>query len=161
MHMAEISQLNHKNRRTSIRIDMTPLVDLAFLLLTFFILATKLQQSYMIQINFPGNEQPAPKRIKSEQLLTLVLGEKNKIYWYTGEPNQSVSTTDFSQNGIRKVLFDKNNHIQDMFVLIKPTDKTQYQNIVDIVDELQITNIKNYAFAEVTRDDRLAIKDIN
>src|SRR6187401_1696850 len=89
-------------KRMSTRIDMTPMVDLAFLLLTFFILTTTLQKQYLIPLQMPDqtkveNTRPVPAR----RVLTFILGEKNEIYWYVGLNDPKLMATDYSPKGIR------------------------------------------------------------
>src|SRR5688572_9573449 len=122
-------------------IDMTPMVDLAFLLLTFFVMTSILSEPYVLKINMPDKvESPTPQPpINAKRVLTLVLGDQNKIHWYVGTASDQAETTTFSGNGIRKLLIDKKNSIQDLHVLIKPSDQSQYKNIIDILDEMIIT----------------------
>lgn len=137
-------------------IDMTPMVDLAFLLLTFFVLTTTLTDPFVVKLDMPEkNPGPQPK-IKAEKVLTLVLGEQNKIHWYVGTASDQAITTDFSANGIRKVLTEKKNSIKGLHVFIKPSNESQYQDIIDILDEMIITGIERYAIVEMeTQDEKL------
>lgn len=122
-----------RRRRSSTSMDMTPMVDLAFLLLTFFMLTTTFYQPYVAQITMPDKPDTThePPKLASHRVLTLVLDEKDKIYWYHGITDPKVEETDFSSTGIRKVLSTKKEEIDDIWVLIKPTSKARYKNIVD------------------------------
>src|ERR1044071_8368435 len=123
-------------------INMTPMVDLAFLLLTFFILTTTFYKPYVMEILMPVDKtdnQP----VNHKKVVTLILGSNDKIYWYKGfETN--VAMTDYSSTGIRKVLLELNKSIKGMVVLIKPSDESRYQNLVDILDEMAISEITRY-----------------
>jgi len=167
--MAEISQGGGggkkdgkvRSKKTSTRIDMTPMVDLAFLLLTFFILTTTLSKPQTMEITMPekpkpGDEQP---EVNEKKVLTLVLGENDKVYWYIGITNPEVKRADFSKDGIRKVLMEKNGEIRDMIVLIKALDESKYKNLVDALDEMTISNIKRYAIVDVTTVDKELVKE--
>lgn len=151
-----------RRRRSSTSMDMTPMVDLAFLLLTFFMLTTSFYQPYIAEITMPDNPDTVQERpkLESHRVLTLVLDEKDKIYWYHGITDPKVEVTDFSQDGIRKVLLTKKEEIEDMWVLIKPSSKARYKNIVDIFDELIITNIPNYTLMKLTPEDEKLIADV-
>jgi biopolymer transport protein ExbD len=141
---------------------MTPMVDLAFLLLTFFMLTTTFSKPYVARITMPGKPDPAAEapKIASHRVLTLVLDEKDRIYWYHGVNDPKVEATDFSQEGIRAVLLTKKEEIKDMWVLIKPSSRARYKNIVDIFDELQITEISNYTLMKPTADDEKLIAGV-
>jgi biopolymer transport protein ExbD len=144
-----------RTKRTSTRIDMTPMVDLAFLLLTFFMLTTRFMDPYIMKIEMPlKTDNPTEvTEISDKQVITLVLGENDKIYWYQGMNDPKVNVTDYSANGIRKILFEKNREIRNMYILIKPSEKSRYKNIVDIFDEIAITEMKRYALVKITDDD--------
>jgi biopolymer transport protein ExbD len=144
-----------RSKKRSTRIDMTPMVDLAFLLLTFFMLTTTLLDPYVLPIVMPDKTEDITKLppINHKKVLTLVLGEKDKIYWYVGTENPKVNITDYSAKGIRKVLLKKNEEIKNMYILIKPSDKSRYKNMVDIFDEIAITDMKRYALVKCTPED--------
>ena len=157
--MAEVSQPGGSGkggrRKSAVRIDMTPMVDLAFLLLTFFMLTTQFMKPYVIQLELPFKpdhpvDQPP---IKPEKVINLLLGEKNRVYWYQGTDQPSVTVTDFDSDGIRKVLLEKNREINGMYVFIKPTTQSRYQNVIDIFDEMTITGIKRFSLSKATPED--------
>jgi biopolymer transport protein ExbD len=131
------------------------MVDLAFLLLTFFMLTTRFMDPYVMEIAMPlkPDDPTEVSEINHKQVITLVLGEDDKIYWYQGADDPEVNVTDYSANGIRKILFEKNREIRNMYILIKPSEKSRYKNIVDIFDEIAITEMKRYALVKITDDD--------
>ena len=89
----------------------------------------------------------------------VVIDADNKVHYYQGECNPEVHTTNFSANGIRQVLFDYKRKIGDVFtVVIKSTDKAKYRNMVDLLDEMTITNNKHYAIVSLTDEDKKRIK---
>jgi biopolymer transport protein ExbD len=158
--MAEVSSTTGNNssnekvrtKKSSTRIDMTPMVDLAFLLLTFFILTTAFNKPTTMVLTMPEKHTGTPPPISHDNVLNLILGERDKIFWYTGLGPEA-NVTDFSKDGVRKVLLAKRSN-EKLMVLIKPEDDSKYQNIVDILDELEITNIQRYAIVDVSEDDR-------
>ena len=162
--MAEISASNQapkgkkaRSKKMSVKIDMTPMVDLGFLLITFFMLTTSLLKPVTMQLNMP--EDGPPSIVRCSESLNVVLDDDNKIRYYQGtECNPKVQTTDFSANGIRSVLFDYKNRIGDVFtVVIKSTDKAKYRNMIDLLDEMVITNNKRYAIVAMTKEDEKLI----
>ena len=136
------------------RVDMTPMVDLGFLLITFFMLTTTFSKPKAMELNMPDKtqDQKETSDIKESNALTLLLGKDNKVFWYEGMTNPDVQTTDYSDSGIRKVLYKKSKNPK-LFVLIKPLDDASYRNMVDILDEMAITGVKSYAIVDVKKDD--------
>ena len=167
--MAEVSQDSGKkdgkvrSKKTSTRIDMTPMVDLAFLLLTFFVMTTTLNKPQTMEITMPEKPKEEDKQpvVNEKRVLTLVLGGNNKVYWYLGITDPKVELSDFSSDGIRKILLQQNAQIKEMVVLIKPSDESKYKNVVDILDEMNISNIARYALVDMTPVDKELIKDSN
>lgn len=148
-------------KKSSTRIDMTPMVDLAFLLLTFFVMTTTLNKPQAMQINMPdkpkeGDEQP---EVNERNVLTLVLGENDKIYWYIGITDPKVEVTNFSATGIRKVLQEKKAENPKIIVLIKSLDEARYKNMVDIMDEMSISSVQRFALVEITDVDKDLVKE--
>ena len=165
--MAEISQGSGKkdgkvrSKKTSTRIDMTPMVDLAFLLLTFFVMTTTLNKPQTMEITMPEKPKVEDKQpmVNEKRVLTLVLGGEDKVYWYLGITDPKVELSNFSNDGIRKVLLQQNAQIKEMVVLIKPSDESKYKNVVDILDEMNISNIARFALVDITPVDKELIKD--
>ena len=145
-------------KKMSTKIDMTPMVDLAFLLLTFFMLTTTFNKPQTMEINMPVKDKTDnPTELKASKALTVILGKNDKVYYYQGLNNGvdpvELKTTDYSDQGIRKVLLDLGNRIPDLTVLIKPVKTSRYKNIVDILDEMNITNTRRYALVEMNDAD--------
>lgn len=165
--MAEISQGGGggkkgggkvRAKKQSTKIDMTPMVDLAFLLLTFFILTTTFNKPKTMEVNMPDKvDKPEDQtKINEKDILNVVLAEDNKIYYWVGlEP--PVSTTNYSKDGVRKILLEHTRANPKMMVLIKPKDESRYENMVNILDEMDITNTQRYAIVEYTPDDTAII----
>jgi biopolymer transport protein ExbD len=156
-------------KKMSTRVDLTPMVDLGFLLVTFFMLTTTFSKPQTMEINMPvkpKEEVPTEEEnaLKASKALNILIGADNKLYWYRGlphEPIEPITETNFSADGIRKVLVEKNRTIKEMVVLIKPTDEASYKNVVDILDEMSISDIKRYALVDITVDDLEEIQKLN
>ncbi len=105
-------------KKLSTRIDMTPMVDLAFLLLTFFVMTSTFNKAKTMEINFPADEPDKEKQQKVNNALTFIMSKDNSIYYYYGEffpannkngkPATELTKTDFSKDGLHKLLLDKN-----------------------------------------------------
>lgn len=145
-----------RGKKLSTRVDLTPMVDLAFLLITFFMLTTTFAKPQTMEINMPAKDKEKPKEtqaIKESKALTVVLGANDKVFYYQGVTDPKVDSTDFSDNGIRRVLLQKNREIPDLVVVIKPMEISRYKNVVDILDEMTITNTTRYAIVDITKKD--------
>jgi biopolymer transport protein ExbD len=159
--MAELNTSEKSDsRRTpklSTRVDLTAMVDLAFLLITFFMLTTTLAKPRAMSIAMPVGD-PGP--VKESNTLTLCLGTNDQLIWYTGtnEAPKELAVTGFKKNEIRLVLMNRAQEIlnetgQKLMVLIKPSDKSHYENLVDVLDELHITNVPFYAIVDISKED--------
>lgn len=150
-----------RSKKLSTRIDMTPMVDLAFLLLTFFVMTTTLNKPQTMEITMPEKqtEEDDPTEINEKNVLTLVLGENDKVYWYIGITEPTVEVADFSATGIRKVLLEKKAELPKLVVLIKAMDESRYKNMVDILDEMNISSVLRYAMVDITPVDIEMVKE--
>jgi biopolymer transport protein ExbD len=150
-----------RSKKTSTRIDMTPMVDLAFLLLTFFILTTTLSKPQTMEITMPEKPKENDKQpeVNEKKVLTLVLGANDKVYWYVGITEPEAKRVDFSKDGVRKVLLEKKAEIRDLIVLIKAMDESKYKNMVDILDEMTISNVQRFAIVDITPADKEIVKE--
>ncbi len=164
-------------KKMSTKIDMTPMVDLAFLLLTFFMLTTTFAKPNVMQLTMPVKEKnPNPDeqtKIKASQAMTVILAPDDKVFYFFGlnEPNDKsvsvpeIKVTDFSANGIRKVLLERQRQQPEPIILIEPYSvdgkTSKYKNMVDILDEMNITNQKKYALIDIPKKDVELIKKQN
>jgi len=149
-------------KKRSTRIDLTPMVDLGFLLVTFFMLTTNFSKPQTMEINMPfrDGKQPTPE----SKSVHIIIDDESKLYWYRGFANKPLDPlveTNFSANGIRKILLEKNSTIENMVVLIKPTGNARYKNIVDILDEMNIVGVKRYAIVDLDPADIDLLKKNN
>jgi biopolymer transport protein ExbD len=165
--MAEISQGGGggkkkggkvRAKKMSTKIDMTPMVDLAFLLLTFFILTTTFNKPKTMEVTMPDKvvDEKEQTKINENDILNLVLAEDNKIFWWIGL-NPPVETTNYAPDGVRKVLLEHMKANPKIMILIKPKDESKYENMVDILDEMDITAMKRFAIVEFSDDDKTII----
>ncbi|HEU5291631.1 MAG TPA: biopolymer transporter ExbD [Cyclobacteriaceae bacterium] len=148
-------------KRSSTRIDMTPMVDLAFLLLTFFVMTTTLNKPQTMEITMPEKPKPGDEmpEINEKNVLTLVLGQDDKIYWYMGITDPKVEVSNFSSTGIRKILLAKKAELPKLVVLIKAMDEAKYKNMVDIMDEMNISTMQRFALVDITDTDVQLVKE--
>ena len=150
-------------KKMSTKIDMTPMVDLAFLLLTFFMLTTTFNKPQTMELTMPEKEKEGdkPPEVNEKKVVTLILGAQDKIYWYQGITDPKIELTNFSKDGIRKILTTKDKEIPGMIILIKPSKESKYKNLVDILDEMTITSMKRFALVKITSTDDELVKESN
>ena len=153
-----IKKLNKKNTR----VDLTPMVDLGFLLITFFVFTSVLAKPKVMDIVTPYDTEILTPVCES-CVLTLFLEKDNRIGYYEGmaEKFPVLKETSFTVDGIRKVLLQKKASVKksrgnadEMVLLIKPTDLSVYKNFVDILDEVAINGIKHYFIDELNAADK-------
>ena len=150
--------INQTNKRL-LNIDFAPMVDLGFLLITFFIFTTKLTEAKAFKLNVPHD---GPVNIHTTTIesgtITLQLKGNGVVEYYEGfeqKPTQKGTLSLYAQNSLRTHLIDKRNRIlkrlgtdSNYVVLIKPTLKTSYKEIVDVLDEMQILAINKYVLLD-------------
>ncbi|MCL6100134.1 MAG: biopolymer transporter ExbD [Bacteroidota bacterium] len=136
-------------KRMAIRIDMTPLVDVAFLLLTFFMLTTVFRKPQTLEINLPPDPKAQVKMAESN-LLTIRCDENLDMFWSIGFelPHK------FKFADLTKVLQEKQKENPKYVVLIKIDRKSKYHAMIDIIDALNQTNLGRFSFAPMTDIDK-------
>ena len=170
-------------KKLSTRVDMTPMVDLAFLLLTFFVLTATFNKPKVMELNFPFDKDlPDEKPSEVRNGLTIIAAGNDKLYYYSGSLGKAekLEKTDYTANGLRKLLVERNRDVVEqirelglkaqktnmadttfrremvkiqsipdaLVVLIKNDDKATYKNIIDIVDELNITKVGRFVVVD-------------
>jgi biopolymer transport protein ExbD len=195
----------NKQKKQTLRVDFTPMVDMNMLLITFFMFCTTLLKPQTMNINMPSNdkiEDDAKQEVKNSGAITLLLGGDDQIYYYEGMPKDEKTGEDhfddpnflhassYEPDGLREYLIKrnvaayeqiqelkeqlKNQQIPDSIfrqkskeiydkakentvlptVMIKPTDFSTYKNLVDVLDEMLVTNIGAYAVIDLELGDR-------
>ncbi|HTK81002.1 MAG TPA: biopolymer transporter ExbD [Bacteroidota bacterium] len=139
----------HKRmRRLGIRMDMTPMVDVAFLLLTFFMLTTTMNRPQTMEINLPPEKTTV--EVAQSNLLTLRVKEDGSIYWNIAEePPAKVEYKD-----LRTMMAQKLQQNPKLITLIKVDRKGKYHMMVDIMDELNLANITRFSLAPMADADK-------
>lgn len=107
-----------RQKKMSVFVDFTPMVDMNMLLITFFMLCTTLSKPQTMEISMPSNDKVAEEqqsKVKASQAITFILGADDKIYYYQGEPDYknytSLKETDYSPNGMRALLLARNKNV--------------------------------------------------
>jgi biopolymer transport protein ExbD len=168
-----------KGKKLSTRIDLTPMVDLGFLLITFFLFTTTLAKPKTMQITMPykdPNDKVAPDELKADQAMTILLSKEHRLYYYDGigdkpEAPPDVKVTYFKpKGGIRDVIIDKIARVKalqasgvlnarnDAAFLIKPDTNSTYEDFVNIMDEMNINDVKIKAVVDISPVDQEFIR---
>lgn len=162
----EINRPDQKKKRfnkKSTRVDLTPMVDLGFLLISFFVFTTTLSTQTAMKVNMPYDKTIERDDICESCVLTVLLDKNNSIKYYEGalENNPVVKQTGYSPEEIRTVLMNKKNKVKNVrgkeeafILIIKPSASSTFKNFVDISDEATICNIKRYYIDEVKEADK-------
>lgn len=160
-----------RSKKQSTRVDLTAMVDLAFLLITFFMLTTTLAKPQAMDLAMPDKEKQDQQEltIADNRTMTILLGANNRLEWYMGlvdNPLTPPQVDNYGRNGIRKALVENAKKViattgdpsKGLIVLIKPSDQSNYRNFVDILDEMKVSNIDRYAIVEISEPDIALLK---
>lgn len=141
-----------KGRKTlAPSVDLTAMVDLAFLLITFFMLTTSLAKMKSMDIAKPV-DSPELIELAQSRTMTILLGKNNQAVFYMGEPGKATMQV-ASIASIQKYILQgkqqvakahQNDPSKFMVVIIKPTSASNYKNFVDVIDEMHLTDVKSY-----------------
>jgi len=161
-----------KGKKLSTRVDLTPMVDLGFLLITFFIFTTTMSQPTAMKLFLPDDKVNPEEQNKAKEsgVLTIMTGADNHIYYYEGQLKVDASGNNFmsasynGENSIRDVIMkkkadvrsratDPENPEKDFVVVIKPGKECTYKNVIDILDEMAINVVKKYALVDISADE--------
>lgn len=174
-----------RSKKVSTRIDMTPMVDLGFLLITFFIFTTTMSKPASMEVNKPDTVHQPPEDIKvpESRTMTVMMGKEDKVFWYMGinDPDHGkipqINITDYSEYGLRKALLEGDKKAREenknpaarnpkdstyskngLIVIIRPCDNSNYKNVVDVLDEMKVTNIKSFSWADIAPVDKTLLE---
>jgi biopolymer transport protein ExbD len=195
----------NKQKKQTLRVDFTPMVDMNMLLITFFMFCTTLLKPQTMNINMPSKdkvEKGEETEIKASGAITLLLGVNDELFYYEGMPEDPktgekhyddpdfLTVASYEPDGIREYLLKRNSGIYEQIqelklqlqhdeipdsifrqrskeiyekakdnpktptIMIKPTDLSTYKNLVDVLDEMLVSNIGAYAVIDVQDGDR-------
>ncbi len=138
-----------KSKKLSTRVDLTPMVDLGFLLITFFIFTTTMSRPTAMRLILPKDSNDSSK-VREHDVITLMPARNNLVYYYEGKDPQKIQIANFKS--IRDVILDKKRRTDTAWfeVILKPTPDATYKNAVNIIDEMKIDAVNHYAFVDIT-----------
>jgi biopolymer transport protein ExbD len=165
-----------KGKKLSTRIDLTPMVDLGFLLITFFMFTTTLSKPKTMEINMPYKDENMKEeeqnKVKSSAAMTILLAKNHRVYYYQGigddptKPPELVPTGFKPDGGIRDAIIAKKQSVEQLkqqgalgpkdnaTFLIKPTENSTYEDLVGILDEMAINDARVFAVVDITAQDK-------
>lgn len=133
---------------------MTPMVDLGFLLITFFMFTTNFTKPNVVDLGLPAGEGGTEINYKNQ--LTFILGKNDRIFYYQKEANnlseKDVKEVSFQGMELAKLIkYYKNSAVapENFTIIIKPTDDANYKNFVDILDEMALTKNERYGISDL------------
>lgn len=166
--MAEVISIINDRRKAGFRTkkhtpktDMTPMVDLGFLLISFFVITTELSKPMVTKLNMPADGPPT--YLGMSDALTVLLGKDNTLFYYHGDWDKAAKTnaivkTGFSPNsGIGDVIRQKQKWLdghnkregrKGLMLLIKAGPNADYGEVVDMIDQALINNVQKYAIVK-------------
>ncbi|SCY91800.1 ExbD/TolR family protein [Flavobacterium caeni] len=149
-----------RSKKQNSKVDLTAMVDLAFLLITFFMLTTSLSKPQSMDLGLPDKDDDPSKnkdvKVDENRTMTLLLGDNNQMKMYMGllaTPKIAPKEMAYGKEGIRQELLKQRqavveytgNKDKGLIVIIKPSKKASYKNLVDILDEMAIVDVPTYA----------------
>jgi biopolymer transport protein ExbD len=168
-----------RSKKSNAKVDLTAMVDLAFLLITFFMLTTSLSKPQSMDLGLPDkDEKDKPEKdIKVDQrrTMTIIMGKDNKLKWFHGlleapEPNGKPTDAVYGKNGLRKEILKRvvsipqvtGNKDKGLIIIIKPSKKSTYRNLVDVLDEMAISKVPTYAIVnDITPEEMVLVNEMN
>ncbi|MBZ5857458.1 ExbD/TolR family protein [Flavihumibacter profundi] len=145
-------------KKNSTKVDLTPMVDLGFLLITFFIFSTTMQQQKALRFYLPAGGTPS--KVGESTSLTLVPSENDKVYFYHGSLPNALQSNQFGSigfglsDGVGQLIREKKKALRllgkekDLTIIIYPDKSSSYKNLVDLLDEMLINDVRKYCVAE-------------
>ena len=169
-----------RSKKSNSKVDLTAMVDLAFLLITFFMLTTSLSKPQSMDLGLPDKDDKKDDKkdiIKTDErrTMTIIMGKDNKLKWFHGlldnpQPNGAPTDAVYGKNGLRKEILKRVVSIpqvtgekdKGLIVIIKPSKKSTYRNLVDVLDEMAICDVPTYAIVnDITPEEQKLIDEMN
>lgn len=151
-----------KQKKLSTRVDLTPMVDLGFLLITFFMFTTTMSSPTAMDLFMPKDTERKDEetKVKESGAFSILIGDEDKVFFYEGQLKKVENLKQATFKTIRADLLKKkeNTDTADFVVIIKPAKTASYKAVVDILDEMTINEIKRYALVDITDEELEYVK---
>ncbi|MBX3253099.1 MAG: biopolymer transporter ExbD [Chitinophagaceae bacterium] len=166
--MAEINTPEHGKKHASktiarsLRVDMTPMVDLGFLLITFFVFTAVVNKPTAMKFILPAEGDPT--HVPVTKTLTVLLDQTDAVC-YEGflHDNPRIHTVNMTAGGneLRDIITAKQKALgaarispDSLIVVIKPGENSNYRQLVAVLDEMMICDVKRHALGNMEPGDR-------
>ena len=146
-----------KKKRTGVRIDMTPMVDVAMLLLTFFMLTTVFNKPQTMELNLPPDDK-VQVEVAASTLLTVRIEPNMAIYWSMGNEPTALKKIAFKE--LRPLLIERLRSNPKLITLVQIDRDAKYNDMIDIMDELNLANITKFSIAPMKDADKKLIAKV-
>lgn len=165
--MAELAQASKAGgKRAALRVDLTAMVDLAFLLVTFFMLTTTLSKPRAMDLAMPVNGADGGA-VAESRTVTLCIGNHDQLYLYHGlfdHPLETPQVLSLQGKQLRAALLTIRRQVlnqtgKSLIVLVKPGEHSKYGNLVNVIDEVNITQVPTYAVVKLEDKEAATLKD--
>lgn len=166
--MAELPNKNHQFKgkrpiKKSTSVDLTPMVDLGFLLITFFVFTTTMATNTAMAMVTPKEDPKTTDDICESCVITILPAASNQLYYYEGfNKNNIYKTISYSPTGLRTLLVNKKNRVaainREAVLIIKPGASSTFKNLISIIDESSICNYKRYYLDKPTAAEERAMQ---
>jgi biopolymer transport protein ExbD len=154
-----------KQAKKSTRVDLTPMVDLGFLLITFFVFTTTMNQATAMNMNEPKDDPEQQLKVKNSGAMTILLGRKDQVYYYYGQLEAATISEQFKASTYKEmrnliVAKKKATPIDDLMYIIKSDKESTFKNAINILDEMTISGVPpgHYAEVDMTDAEQMLIK---
>jgi len=147
-----------KQNKKSIKIDMTPMVDLNFLLLMFFMFTSSFTKPNVMDLGLPAKDpNPNPTHvIDDKNQITFIIGENNRIFYHQSNEKDltkaGLKETDYNGLNVSKIIsnaYEKAPKKENFTIIVKPTDDANYKNFVDMMDNISISKKERYGISDI------------
>jgi biopolymer transport protein ExbD len=158
-----------RSKKHSTRVDLTPMVDLGFLLITFFIFTTTMSSPKAMRLIMPDDSgDVTPTNVGKSTALTVIPLKDNKVFYYHGELSEALQTntygiTNYSlTDGLGQIVRNKQAALdrmspgkrKDLMLMVKPAPESNYQQLINVLDEVLINDVKHYAIMDLTLQEK-------
>jgi biopolymer transport protein ExbD len=165
-------QKNGKRKLQIPRVDLTPMVDLGFLLITFFIFTTTMSEAKTMEVNMPYKPTTETSEVPGEGTIVLIPTSGHRIAYYNGffdAATKPLMAAHKGKGNIRQVLLDRQKEIaalpasfsaeaHKLHVIIRPADDCTYEDVVSLLDEMNIVQVPYYAIDDISEEEAEWVK---